>query len=138
MTIFKTDETCRIIEAMKATGNRPGVVECWKNDVAAWAQMHRTDPDAAAVNAWLPLWQPRPFYTADELAPMWPALAIATGVAVRWPAVLKSARRLEFELDVHGLPRLADYPKYFIVERIHHWRRASLEEIKREINHAFG
>jgi hypothetical protein len=138
MTIFKTDETCRIIEAMKATGNRPGIIECWKNDVAAWAQMHRTDPDAAAVNAWLPLWQPRPFYTADELAPMWPALAIATGVADRWPAVLKSARRLGFELDVHGLPRLAYYPEYFIVERIHHWRRASLEEIKREINHAFG
>jgi hypothetical protein len=100
--------------------------------------MHRTDPNAAAVNAWLPLWQPRPFYTADELAPMWPALAIATGVADRWPAVLKSARRLGFELDFHELPRLAYYPEYFIVERIHHWRQAPLEEIEREIQHAFG
>jgi hypothetical protein len=84
-------ETHHIIQAMKATGNRPGVVAQWKETVAGWAQMHRTDPDAAAVNAWLPLWQPRPFYTTEELAPLWPALAIATGFTDKWPAVLKSA-----------------------------------------------
>lgn len=142
MTIFKGDETYRIIQAMKATGNQPGVIERWKSDVAAWANMNRTDPDATAVNAWLPLWQPRPFYTADELAPLWPALAIATGVTERWPSVLKSARRLEFELDFHKLPRLPDYEKnwrnYFIVERIHYWRDAHENDIRREINHAFG
>jgi hypothetical protein len=101
--------------------------------------MNRTDPNAAAVNAWLPLWQPRPFYTADELAPLWPALGIVTGFTNKWPTVLKSARRLEFELDFHGLPRLpAPCHDYFIVERIHFWRDATAEEIKREIPHAFG
>jgi hypothetical protein len=62
MTHFwKGGETYHIIQAMKATGNRPGVIAQWKETVAAWAQMNRTDPDAAAVNAWLPLWQVRPF-----------------------------------------------------------------------------
>jgi hypothetical protein len=132
-------ETRHIIEMMKATGNRAGVIAQWKGAVADWAQKDRTNPDAASVNAWLPLWQPRPFYTAEELAPMWPALAIATGFTSRWPAVLKSARRLENELDFCGLPRLGHLlQKYFIVERIHYWRQASKEEIEREIKHALG
>jgi hypothetical protein len=137
MTYWK-GETHHIIQAMKATGNRPGIIAKWKEDVAAWAQMHRTGPNAAAVNAWLPLWQPRPFYTADELAPLWPALAIATGFTERWPAVLKSARRLAHELDYYGLPRLNYFRQYFICERLHYWRGASREEITREMQHAFG
>jgi hypothetical protein len=127
-------ETYHIIQAMKATGNQTGVIERWKESVASWAQMNRTDPNAAAVNAWLPHWQPRPFYTAEELAPMWPALAIATGFTNRWPAILKSARRLQFELDFHKLPRLPEpWRDYFICERLHYWKRASIEEISREI-----
>jgi hypothetical protein len=137
MTYWK-GETHHIIQAMKATGNRPGIIARWKEDVAAWAQMHRTDPNAAAVNAWLPLWQPRPFYTADELAPLWPALAIATGFTERWPAVLKSARRLAHELDYYGLPRLNYFRQYFICERLHYWRGASKEQIVQEMQHAFG
>jgi hypothetical protein len=138
MTIWKHDETYHIVQAMKATGNRPGVIAQWKETVATWAQMHRTDPNGAAVNAWLPLWQPRPFYTAEELAPIWPALAIATGYTDRWPAVLKSPMRLEHELDYHKLPRLAYCRQYFIVERIHHWRCALDSEVMREMQHAFG
>lgn len=131
---MKPSETYHIIEMMKATGNRPGVIEQWKGAVADWAQKYRTDPDAAAVNAWLPLWQPRCGYTADELAPLWPALAIATGFTNRWPAVVKSARRLEHELDFHGLPfRLLREQKYYIVERIHHWRKAPIEKLEQEI-----
>jgi hypothetical protein len=137
MTYWK-GETHHIIQAMKATGNRPGIIARWKEDVAAWAQMNRTDPNAAAVNAWLPLWQPRPFYTADELAPLWPALAIATGFTERWPAVLKSARRLAHELDYYGLPRLNYFRHYFICERLHYWRGASKEQIVQEMQHAFG
>jgi hypothetical protein len=135
-------ETRHIIDMMKATGNRPGIVAQWKGAVADWAQKYRTEPDAAAVNAWLPLWQPRPFYTAEELAPMWPALAIATGFTNRWPSGLvgvKSAALLANELDFCGLPRLGHgYEKYFIVERIHYWRKATKEEIEREIENAFG
>lgn len=131
-------ETYFIIQAMKATGNQPGIIAKWKDAVAAWAQMNRTDADAASVNAWLPLWQPRPFYTADELAPMWPALAIATGFTTRWPNVLKSARRLEFELDYHRLPRLPYAKKYFICERIHHWSHATDKEIMQELQNVLG
>lgn len=130
----KARETYHIIQAMKATGNRPGVIEQWKQAVAGWAQMHPTDPNAAAVNAWLPLWQTRPFYTANELAPMWPALAIATGFTNRWPvrqSLIKSAARLEHELDFHRLPRLPEpYRNSFVCERLHYRRSAPLTEIE--------
>ena len=39
-------ETYHIIEMMKATGNRPGVIERWKTLVAEWSQKYRTDPNA--------------------------------------------------------------------------------------------
>lgn len=128
------NETRHIVNAMKAR-NVP-IIQQWKEAVATWAQMHRTDANAAAVNAWLPFWQPRPFYTAKELAPLWPALAIVTGFTKHWPAVLKSPRRLEFELDFYGLPRVRLVPDYFICERIRHWLAATDEEIAREIENA--
>ena len=78
MTDFWKGETYAIVKAMKATGNRPGVIAQWKAEMEAWAAMRPVnDPDAQAVRSWLPHWQCRPFYTAEELAPMWPALAIA-------------------------------------------------------------
>lgn len=134
-------ETTHIIQMMKATGNRPGIIACWKGIVEDWAQRSHGNPDAEAVKAWLPAWQPRPFYTAEELAPMWPALAIATGFTSHWPPVPKSAKRLEHELDFCGLPRLRDYEKrwrnFFIVERLHYWRRDAHEnDIRREIENA--
>lgn len=128
---FWKKETAHIVQAMKATGNRPGIIAEWKEKVAAWAQMNRTDPNAAAVNAWLPLWQPRPLYTAEELAPMWPALAIATGFTDMWPSVVKSAARLANELDFAGLPHFwIDGQKYYVVEQIHLWKNATQEELK--------
>src|SRR6185369_6779881 len=120
MNDFWKGETYAIVKAMKATGNRPGVIAQWKAEMEDWAAMRPVnDPDAQAVRSWLPHWQCRPLYTADVLAPMWPALAIAVGFATRWPSVLKSARRLEFELDYAGLPRFdTGYRQFFIVERI--------------------
>lgn len=137
MTIWKHDETYRIIEAMKATGNHPGIVECWKKGVEVWAETNfRIDPNASAVKAWLPFWQPRPLYTADELAPIWPALAIALGITDRWPEVLKSARRLGFELDFYKLPHFEIRgQKYYVVEQIHFWKTATQEELE---NAVFG
>lgn len=135
MSDFWKGETYAIVKAMKATGNRPGVVAQWKEAVAQWAQINRTDPNAAGVNAWLPHWHPRPFYTVEELAPLWPALAIAVGHTQHWPNVLKSPRRLEFELDFARLPHfLMGGRKYYIVERLHFWQNATQEE--RENAHA--
>lgn len=136
MTPHGRGETVHIIQMMKATGNQAGVIQRWKNAVGEWAEKTHGNPDAEAVKAWLPKWQARPFYTAEELAPIWPALAIATGFTAKWPAVPKSARRLAHELDFYGLPRLAYFKQYFIVERIHYWRGASKEEIEREIQNA--
>jgi hypothetical protein len=133
---FWKGETWAIVKAMRATGNRPGVIAGWKADIALWAENNPRDPNANAALSWLPHWQVRPFYTADELAPLWPALAIAIGHTSHWPKVQKSAKRIEFELDYAGLPRLG-FPtlnRYFIVERIHHWSKATLEEIEREFH----
>lgn len=128
-------ETYAIVKAMKATGNQPGVIARWKEFVELWAISRPGDKNAEAILAWLPHWQVRPFYTAEELAPMWPALSIAIEYTNIWPAVPKSAKRLEFELDYVGLPRLKQiqYGCYFIVERVHYWsREATLDEIRKE------
>lgn len=131
MTDFWKGETYAIVQAMKAAGNRAGVIAEWKERVAEWAESRPADRDAAAAKAWLPLWQTRPFYTADELAPMWPALAIAIGHTTYWPTVLKSPRRLEFELDYAGLPHAEiSGKKYYIVERVHYWSQATAGDIK--------
>jgi hypothetical protein len=128
-------ETYHIINAMRRAGNY-GVIARWKDSVARWAQLHPDNADAAAVLAWLPFWQVRPFYTVEELAPVWPALAIATGYTDRWPirkSLIKSPARLESELDFHRLPRVPGYPRYFICERFRHWRNATEEEIALEM-----
>jgi hypothetical protein len=132
---FWKGETWAIVKAMRATGNRAGVIEQWRDQVKSWAENNPRDPNASAVLAWIPHWRARPFYTADELAPLWPALAIVVGHTDHWPSVPKSARRLEFELDYAGLPRLAQCEilrKYFIVERVHYWAKAPFAEVERE------
>lgn len=127
--IYKT------VKAMKATGNRPGVIAQWKAAVEAWA-MQSSSPDAAAVKAWLPHWQPRPAYTAAELAPIFPALAVALGLSAvmgRLPPQYSPAR-LTNALRFAGLPsRMIGDTEFFIVERVHYWRDVSQEEFEREI-----
>jgi hypothetical protein len=122
--LFWNSPTYKIIKAMKATGNQPGVIAQWKDMVEAWAVKNK-GPDAEAVKAWLPMWQVRPMYTAAELAPIFPMLAVALRFADR-PTPQMSPKRLENELIYGALPRVRlvgdDYSPYFIVERIHHWR----------------
>jgi hypothetical protein len=138
MTWRGKNETAHIIAMMKATGNRPGIIAQWKGAVEDWARKQVGNADAEAVKTWLPLWQPRPFYTAEELAPMWPALAIATGYTNHWPNVLKSAARLENELDFHRLPRLSYCRRYFICERIRYWQDANDHTVMKELQNALG
>lgn len=127
MNEFWQGPTYKIVQAIKSTGNRPGLIQEWKNTVEHWALRH-PGPEADAVLAWLPSWQARPFYTAAELAPIFPTLAVALGITRR-VAPAKSAMRLAAELDYAGLPKVvlaagnlldADY---FIVERVHYWRK---------------
>lgn len=134
-TDFYKSDTYLIVRKMKDTGNRAGVVLLWKNMVEDWAQRH-PGPDADAVLAWLPLWQVRPFYTANELAPMWPALAVALGLRTKFPPI-RSANRLENELIFAGLPyRFILDRRYFAVERVHYWRDATQDEWEKELSNA--
>lgn len=126
MSSYWKSDAHRVVTAMKATGNQEGVVECWKNEVAAWALVN-VGPDADAIKAWLPLWQTRPFYSSRELAPLWPMLVLAIcGTVPRVPA----ANRLANELKFAGLPLIGKFihpetgieEEFFIVERLHFWR----------------
>jgi hypothetical protein len=121
VTDFWKSDTAAIVKAMKATGNRPGVVHQWAQKVFWWARENR-GPEADAVLAWFPHWRIRPFYTAAELTPLWPMLAIAIGHTTRIPPVGKGTMRLANELKFAGLPYIMiDGREYFIVEQIHRW-----------------
>lgn len=130
MSDFWKGDVYAVVKAMKASGNQPGLIEQWKGTMEIWAMTH-SGPDADAIKTWLPHWQARPAYTAAELAPLWPMLAIAIGHTMRIPAVAKSPNRLENELRFAGLPhREIDGRKYFIVERLHHWRGVTDKEFR--------
>jgi hypothetical protein len=102
---------------MKATGNQPGLIAYWKDMVERGRQ--RSGPDADAVRAWLPAWQVRPYYTAAELAPIFPMIAVGLGLRKR-PEPQKGAARLENELRMAGLPHFEHDGKiYFVVEQCH-------------------
>lgn len=135
MNSFWKSDTYAVIKAMKATGNRPGVIAEWIVRAGAWASAN-DGPDAVAVRAWLPLWQVRPFYSAAELAPIFPVLAWMLGGKDRLPPTM-SPERLAFQLDYGGLPRLekpdlsthyrnpvtGQTARYYIVEEIHRWSK---------------
>lgn len=110
--------TYQVVNKMLRNGNRPGIVVLWKNMVAAWADK-ATGPDAAAVKAFLPLWEIRPFYTAAELAPIFPLLEAALG-AVDRPGKPKAPARLANELRFAGLPSFhKNGIEFFVVEQTH-------------------
>lgn len=119
---FWTSPTYQIIQAIQAHKDGPGIVQQWKNCVQAWAEANRSSPDAQAVLTWLPLWEVRPYYTAEELAPIFPVLAMALGFSER-PTQYKSAKRLAHELDYGRLPSFEMQGKrYYLVERTHKWK----------------
>lgn len=128
--------TYAVIKGMRAAGNQPGMVARWIATAAQWADDHTGLADAAAIKAWLPHWQSRDLYTAEELAPLFPVLAIAF-TDERTPPPKKSAKRLEFELKFGGLPyRKIDRKIYFAVARLHYWKAMGdafwLKEIRSE------
>jgi len=140
MNRFYEGPTYAVIKGLKAAGNQPGMVARWIATVAQWAEDHTGLADAAALKAWLPYWQARPFYTAAELAPIFPALAVAF-TAARTPPPTMSGARLANELKFGKLPMLANangsfffynqqgvLQQYFIVEQIHRWSKQKLTQ----------
>jgi len=135
---FWSSHTYTIIKAMKMCGNSQGIVSQWVGKAKRWSEVN-TGPDADALKAWLPLWRARPFYTAAELAPMFPALAIGLKLTSRWQAP-KHPARLRNELIMGDLPRLQNtdgtlefiqdgkFQEFFIVDRIGHWKKQVLTQ----------
>lgn len=124
-------DTYRIVEAMKARGNQPGLIREWFDGMKVWAEANK-GADASALRLWLDYAKPRTIYTAAELAALWPSFKIALGMETRLMAP-PSANRLANELDFHGLPRLQnngglELRNYFIVERLHYWRERKLTD----------
>jgi hypothetical protein len=130
----------RIVRGMRACGNQPGMVARWIFSVEEWARRNSNNPDAKSVIHMLPHWQARPFYTAAELAPLIPALAVAFNISAVPPPVMSGAR-LSFALDYAGLPKLKNangtewfhdgagiLQRYYIVEHIHHWAKETLTQ----------
>lgn len=122
MSSFHASPNYRIVKAMKAAGNRPGILQRWIEMIMDWAKKPPFDADKAAVIAWLPFWQTRPYYTAEELAPLFPVLAVALRFSDR-PTELKSPGRLANELKMAGLPHfMRDGKLFFVVEQCHRAR----------------
>lgn len=131
------------------TGNGPGMVRVWIDAALKWAD-ENPGPQAQAIRDWTAHWQVRPFYTATELTPLFPALIVAFGILERPPAQM-SARRLANYLDYFKLPKLRnagngthfrhpyryELEEFYIVEQIHKWRKAMLTQKEFE-NVAFG
>lgn len=115
---FWKSDTYRLVQWMKARGNQVGLVALWTADMEEWSR-NNPGPDAEAVKAWLPFWQARPYYTAAELAPIFPVLAVVLGFRDR-PEPQKGAARLANELRMAGLPHFVrDGQIYFVVEQCH-------------------
>lgn len=132
----KLNATQEIVKIILQRGNGPGLITEWFDGMRAWAEAN-DGQDAAALRIWLNIAKPRPFYTSDELALLWPALKLTLGLATRLDAP-PGANRLHNELWFHRLPVVfngnpgnANWPffeiegkttQYFIVEHCHKWR----------------
>ena len=129
-----------VANAMMRSGNQPGIIKQWVASAYQWALDNR-GPDAGAIKAWVPHFQPRPFYTAAELTPMWPALVAAMGLPFR--NVNYSPGRLANALDYAKLPLLirddggvwfrdparpGEESTYYIVEQVHYWKKRHLSQ----------
>lgn len=129
----------RIVSLILQRGNQPGLIAEWFAGMAAWADAN-TGKDAGALRVWLKLAKPRPFYTANELAPMIPALMLALGLSDRLlPRAVPN--RLHNVLQFYGLPLVKNvngtthFPgmgTFFIVEHCHKWRdrELTIEELR--------
>lgn len=130
----------QIVNVILRRGNGPGLIAEWFDGMRAWADAN-DGQDASALRTWLGVVCNRPFYNADELAPLWPALKLTLGLAKRMEAA-PGANRLANELKFHRLPVLRNADgtpfffsggnssrrEFFIVEHVHKWRDAVLTQ----------
>lgn len=132
-------DTYAIVQHILRRGNEPGLFAEWFAGMKSWADVNGGQ-DAAALRTWLGIAPPKPFYTADELAYLWPALKIALGLR-KSLELRPSAYRLANELEFHGLPLLKnangtmtfqrpglDPAKFFIVEHVHRWKGRAITQ----------
>lgn len=138
-------DTYTIVNTILQRGNEPGLIREWFDGMKAWAEANGGQ-DAAALRMWLKLVKPRPFYTAEELSRLWPALKLTLGLSMRLDPE-PSPNRLANELEFCGLPVLRDengmpfvsegsFSSRFIVEHCHKWRNVHMtqEEFDNALN----
>jgi hypothetical protein len=110
MNDFWKSDTARIRQNDEGhAATEPGLVQHWLEAAASvmqWARSVRRDRMRKRSRRGCRLWQPRPFYTAAELAPIFPMLAVALGLRAR-PEPQKSPARLANELRMARLPHFA-------------------------------
>lgn len=143
---FWNSSTAKIVGVMLRTGNQPGLIAQYKTAMEEWAKANPTEVDAKALLAWLPMFKPRPFYTAAELVPLFPVLGFLFDFTQRIEAQ-KSAFMLKRELDFANLPMLENLDNagthnifvfrhpltgeddhFFIVEQVHYWRKQKMSQ----------
>ena len=130
----------QIVRRMIERGNKPGLIRELLEMSLRWSEANGGQ-DADALRGWLPMVNTaKPFYTAAELAALWPALKFAMGFDKRlMPA--PSANLLANTLKHNRLPlvRHADQvgdwfywngrkTEFFICERIGYWRDRALSQ----------
>lgn len=132
-------DTYAIVNTILRRGNEPGLITEWFAGMKEWADAN-AGPDAAALRLWLAFAKPQPFYTAQNLSLLWPALKLTLGLASRMEAP-PSANRLANELEFCGLPVLMNDQgghsffgpdgrpaTYFVVEHCHKWKGVRLSQ----------
>lgn len=134
----------RLVKMILDRGNKAGIITEWFAGMRRWAESNQS-PDAKALGLWLDIVKARPFYTADELAGLWPALKLTLGLN-DYLAPKPSGNRLHNELTFLRLPLLRNqntgmnyFPglgSFFIVERVHYWRERGVtpEELETTLN----
>ena len=79
MRNFKHSPLYKTLQVMNAQRG-DSLVTQWKREVQKWAENHDKTLDAQAVKSMMTLWQERPFYSAAELSPILPAMALTLGI----------------------------------------------------------
>lgn len=136
-----------VIKAIMNPGNGPGIVYEWIKLSHQWALDHPTKPDAQALLTWVPQIQFRPFYTANELTPMFPGIMRALELSNDPPKY--SGRQLALLLDRGRLPvclnkdeaswfrdpKNGKVARFYICDRVRYWRQRRLTQ--EEFEHAY-
>ena len=133
------DSAARLfVQACKRAGSR-NLIDELLDPFRLLAAAGKAPPDVAAA---VRLFRPRPWYSAQELAFMWPAICL--GIAGKQVGRKPDAATLSKRLVQYRLPRLKDWNgeylyvwqgvarEYFLVQDVNRWRRLRVSQTEFE------